>query len=58
MTKLKVDVSSDVYNETYICRKVDIIDGYDEQFVRVTEANGEFTFHRSKSVESIELIED
>jgi len=57
MTKLKVDVTSDVYNETYIGREVDIVDGYDEQFVRVTEANGEFTAHRSKDVDSIELIE-
>jgi len=58
MTKLKVDVSSNVYNEEYIGREVDIVDGYNEQFVRVTEANGEFTVHRSKDVESIELIED
>lgn len=58
MTKLKVDVTSDAYNEIYIGRAVDILDGYDEEFVRVTEESGEFTFHRSMDVESIELIDD
>jgi len=58
MTRLKVDVANDVYVGEYYGESVDLLEGHDEKIVKVTKGDGDFTFHRPKHVESIELVDD